>query len=120
MWYWLGLGVRVPAASLFRDENFVFFDFGVRGTPKTLEIFFGVPPEVLKKVWVLPCAIKCFAHFFQNFERNPYEKFLNFGVFTHMAVKTNSATLDDTVHSKHRGDGLVFFRFLCNEHHLLF
>ena len=28
-----GLGVRVPTISLFHDEEFAFFDFGVRGTP---------------------------------------------------------------------------------------
>ena len=27
---------------LFHDDKFVFFDFGVRGTPKILIIFLGV------------------------------------------------------------------------------
>ena len=44
----VGLGVRVPACSLFHDEKFAFFDFGVRGTPKILIIFLGVPLKVLK------------------------------------------------------------------------
>ena len=29
-----GLLIREPASSLFHDEKFAFFDFGVRGTPK--------------------------------------------------------------------------------------
>ena len=50
------LGVRVPATSLFHDEKFAFFDFEVRGTPKDLEIFLGVPSKILKKVGVLPAG----------------------------------------------------------------
>ena len=42
-----GLGVRVLAGSLYRDEKFAFFDFGVRGTPKILIIFLGVLLKVL-------------------------------------------------------------------------
>ena len=42
------LGIRVPACSLFHDEKFAFFDFGVRGTPKFLIILLGVPPYFLK------------------------------------------------------------------------
>ena len=34
--------VRVNASSLFHDEKFAFFDFGVRGTPKILMILLGV------------------------------------------------------------------------------
>ena len=41
LWF---LGVSVPAASLFHDENFAFFDFGVRGAPKILKILLGVSP----------------------------------------------------------------------------
>ena len=55
-----GLGVRVPASSLFHDEKFAFFDFGVRGIPKILIILFGVPAKFLKKVGVLPGAAKGF------------------------------------------------------------
>ena len=50
MWVWGGLGVRVPACSLFHDEKIAFFDFGVRGTLKILKIFLGVQPKFLKKV----------------------------------------------------------------------
>ena len=60
MCFGLGLGVRDPATSLFHDEKFAFFDFGVRDTPKILEIFLGVPPKILKKVVVLPGAAKGF------------------------------------------------------------
>ena len=48
VWYGLGLGVWVPARSLFHDKKFAFFDFGVRGTPKILKNFLGVPPKILK------------------------------------------------------------------------
>ena len=44
-----GLGVTVPAASLFHEEKFAFFDFGVKGTPKILKNFIGVPSKNLKK-----------------------------------------------------------------------
>ena len=83
--------------SLFHDEKFPFFDFGVRGTPKILIIFLGVPAKFLKKVGVLPGAVKGFClrreaapgrsrfavgakpfpgarqnrHFFPNFGRKP-------------------------------------------------
>ena len=33
-----GLGVRVSGSSLFHDEKFAFFDFGVRGTAKIWKI----------------------------------------------------------------------------------
>ena len=46
--------------SPFHDEKFAFFDFGVRGTPKILKIFLGVPPKILKKVGVLPASAKGF------------------------------------------------------------
>ena len=52
------LGVRVPTTSLFHDKKFAVFDFGVRGTPKILKIFLGVPPKNLKKVGVLPAGAK--------------------------------------------------------------
>ena len=55
-----GLGVRIPASSLFQDEKFATFDFGVRGTPKILKICLGVPPIILKKVVVLAGAAKGF------------------------------------------------------------
>ena len=55
-----GLGVRVPASSLFHDEKFAFFDFGVRGTPKIWKICLGVPPKSLKKVGVLSGDAKGF------------------------------------------------------------
>ena len=42
----VGLGVRVPQGSLFHDEKFAFFDFGVRGTPKILNIFLGVSLKI--------------------------------------------------------------------------
>ena len=58
VWVCVVLGVRVPATSLFHDEKFAFFDFEVRGTPKILKIFLGVPPKILKKVGVLPAAAK--------------------------------------------------------------
>ena len=48
----VGLAVRVPQRSLFHDEKFAFFDFGVRGTPKILIIFLGVPPKILKNLGV--------------------------------------------------------------------
>ena len=57
MWVCVVLGVRVPATSLFHDEKFAFFDFEVRGTPKILKIFLGVPPKFLKKVGVLPDGV---------------------------------------------------------------
>ena len=41
-----GLGVRVPHCSHFHDEKFTFFDFGVRGTPKILNIFLGVSLKI--------------------------------------------------------------------------
>ena len=44
MWGCGGLVVRVTMCSLFHDEKFAFFDFGVRGTPKILIILLGVPP----------------------------------------------------------------------------
>ena len=56
----LGLGVRVPAGSLFQDEKSAFFDFGVWGTPKNLKIFLEVPSKILKQVGVLPGAAKGF------------------------------------------------------------
>ena len=34
MWVCVVLGVRVPATSLFHEEKFLFFDFGVRGISK--------------------------------------------------------------------------------------
>ena len=43
-----GLGVRVPHCSLFHDEKFAFFDFGVRGSPKILKILLGVWLKILK------------------------------------------------------------------------
>ena len=46
----LGLAVRDPATSLFHDEKFAFFEFGVRDTPKILEFSLGVPPNILKNV----------------------------------------------------------------------
>ena len=54
----MGLRVRVPQGSLFHDEKFAFFDFGVRGTPEILKIFSGVSLKILKKVGVLPAAAK--------------------------------------------------------------
>ena len=82
VWVCVGLGVRVPHGSLFHDEKLAFFDFEVRGTPKILKIFLGVPPKILKKD--APHArSRCVArsdllhtgrqnpHFFQNFRRNP-------------------------------------------------
>ena len=55
-----GLGVRVPASSLFHDEKFAFFDFGVRGTPKISKICLGVSPQSLREVGVLSGAAKGF------------------------------------------------------------
>ena len=57
---WLSVGVRVSAASLFHNEKFAFFDFGVRGTPKILKICLGVPPQSLRKAGVLSGAAKGF------------------------------------------------------------
>ena len=101
----MGLVVRVPAASLFHDEKFAFFYFGVRGTPKNLKIFLGVPPKNLKKVGVLLDAAKGFCprrrskrhsrseprakplrgdrqnpHFFQNLGGTPKKNFKILGV----------------------------------------
>ena len=59
--YLLRLRVRVPVKSLFHDENFLYFYFGVRGTPKMLITFFGAPPKIFKKVGVLPRACRDFA-----------------------------------------------------------
>ena len=55
-----GLRVREPASSLFHDEKFAFFDFGVRGTPKMLKICLGVPPQFLTKVGMLSDSAKAF------------------------------------------------------------
>ena len=49
----MGLRVRVPQGSLFHDEKFAFFDFGVRGTPKILIFFLGVSSDILKKMGVI-------------------------------------------------------------------
>ena len=54
------LGVRVLAYSLFHDEKFAIFDFGVRGKPKNKKKIFGVHPKILKKVGVLPGGAKVF------------------------------------------------------------
>ena len=53
-----GLGVRVPASSLFHDEKFAFFDFGVRGTPKISKNCLGVAPQSLRKVGAFASAAK--------------------------------------------------------------
>ena len=39
-------------SSLFHDEKFAFFDFGVRGTPKILKIFSRVSRKILHNVGV--------------------------------------------------------------------
>ena len=58
MCFGLGLGVRDPATSLFHDEKFEFFEFGVSDTPKLLEFFLGVLPTILKKVDIFSSAAK--------------------------------------------------------------
>ena len=58
--YAQGLRVRISAGNIFHDEEFAFFVFGVRGTPKILKIFLGVSPKILKKVGVLSGAAKGF------------------------------------------------------------
>ena len=63
VWVW-DLGVRVRASSLFDDEKFAIFDFGVRGSPKILKVCLGVPPKMLSKVGcclVLQRAFACAA-----------------------------------------------------------
>ena len=51
-----GLGVRVPASSLFHDEKFAFFEFGVRGTPEILKILLGVRPKFSKNGGIFTSA----------------------------------------------------------------
>ena len=96
----MGLGVRVPAASLFHEDNFAFFDFEVRGTPKffanfhrgsaqnfeksgdfarrregvlpQVEVGYGAKRHSQPKPRAKPLrSARQNPHFFQNFVRNP-------------------------------------------------
>ena len=56
MCYSQGIGVKVPAASLFHEKKYAFFDLIVRGTSNILKILLGVPHKIWKDVVISPCA----------------------------------------------------------------